>query len=210
MTGRDPERHAAQQHEVRAAYSALARPYIDGLGAIEHVHVEDVQLIDRHLAGPGGPVLDLGCGPGHLSGHLAAGGASVTGIDLVPEFVEHARATYPGASFELGSLTRLRRPGASVGGALAWYSLIHLDPVELGPAMTEIRRVLVPGSAFVVGFFAGARVEAFDHKVSTAYRWPVKEMERRLSAHGFRVVERLERPQHGDRRPHAAMAARAL
>ena len=53
---------------------------------------------------------------------------------------------------------------------------------------------------------AGARVAAFDHKVVTAYRWPVDEFSERLARAGFREVDRLQRPGDGAR-PHAALAA---
>ena len=39
-----------------------------------------------------GPVLDVGCGPGRMSGHLAARGVQVLGLDLVPEAVAATRS----------------------------------------------------------------------------------------------------------------------
>ena len=39
-----------------------------------------------------GPTLDIGCGPGRMSEHLAARGIGVLGIDIVPEAVEQTRA----------------------------------------------------------------------------------------------------------------------
>ena len=38
-------------------------------------------------------VLDLGCGPGQWSAYLHSLGAEVVGVDLVEEFIAHARAT---------------------------------------------------------------------------------------------------------------------
>jgi SAM-dependent methyltransferase len=38
-----------------------------------------------------GPTLDLGCGPGRLSGALAARGVDVLGVDISPEAVRQAR-----------------------------------------------------------------------------------------------------------------------
>ena len=193
---------------VRQAYSLLAGQYVEVCGALQHVHLDDLGLIERHLAQLPGPVLDLGCGPGHLTGFLHSVHADVTGIDPVPEFVDHARAAHPAARFELGSFEDLRRPPGSVAGALAWYSLIHHEPGRLDGVLAIVRRVLAPGGALVVGFFDGAEVEPFDHRVVTAYRWPADEMARRLARAGFTEVERLQRVA-GERRPHAAIAARA-
>lgn len=55
--------------------------------------------------------------------------------------------------------------------------------------------------------FDGSEVAAFDHKVVTAYRWPVDEFSERLAQAGFTEVERLRRPGEGTHRPHAAIAA---
>ncbi|NYD23308.1 methyltransferase domain-containing protein [Kineococcus aurantiacus] len=196
--------------DVQQAYSSLARQYIDLLGSVEAVHRDDLRLIERHLGHLTGPVLDLGCGPGHLTGHLHAAGCEVTGIDLVPEFIAHARRTHPGVPFEVGSLLDVARADASVAGVLAWYSLIHLDPGQLDGALVGVRRLLAPGGVLVVGFFEGAVCEPFEHKVTTAYRWPVEELVGRLAAAGFAEVDRLQRPREGERRPHAVLVVRAV
>ena len=200
---------AVNPHDVQEAYSSLAQRYIDLLGSVEVVHPDDLRLIERHLAHLSGPVLDLGCGPGHLTGHLHGAGCEVTGIDLVPEFVAHARRAHPGVPFEVGSLTDVDRADASVAGVLAWYSLIHVEPGRLDGALLGVRRLLAPGGTLVVGFFEGPVREPFEHRVTTAYGWPVDEMAGRLTSAGFVEVERSRRPQEGERRPHAVLVVRA-
>ncbi|MEU5962275.1 class I SAM-dependent methyltransferase [Micromonospora parva] len=192
---------------VRQAYTAVAELYIELFGTKEHVHPDDLALIERHLGDRQGPVLDLGCGPGHLTGYLRALGVDVTGIDLVPEFIAHAQAAHPDVEFRLGSLARLDVADGSVDGILAWYSLIHLPPQELDGVLTEFRRVLVPAGRLVLGTFCADEVGAFDHKVVTAYRWPLDALSERLTQAGFREVERLPRADDDQHRPHAAMAA---
>jgi SAM-dependent methyltransferase len=196
--------------DVQQAYSSLAQQYIDLLGSVEIVHPDDLLLIERHLGHLEGPVLDAGCGPGHMTGFLGSVGLDVTGIDLVPEFIAHARQTYPEARFELGSLAGEARPDASVAGVLAWYSLIHLHPDQLDGVLTAIRRVVAPGGVLVMGFFKGLVCEPFEHKVTTACRWPMDEVADRLALAGFEEVERSQREQEGERRPHAVIAARAV
>lgn len=109
----------------------------------------------------------------------------------------------------MANLTDVDRRDSSVAGVLAWYSLIHLDPEQLDRALAEVRRILVPGGAFVVGFFDGPVRETFEHKVISAYRWPVNEMAERLASAGFVEVDRQQRQQEGERRPHAVLVARA-
>ncbi len=145
-----------------------------------------------------------------MTGFLSSAGADVTGIDLVPEFVAHARKAHPAARFEVGSMTDIGRPDGSVAGVLTWYSIIHLDPEQAHGVFTEIRRLLAPGGTLVVGFFEGPAIESFEHKVTTAYRWPVDAVAAWLTATGFAEVERLQRGREGERGPHAAIAARAV
>src|SRR5689334_19629955 len=102
--------------EVQAAYSALAALYIERIGTLHVVHRDDRALIAEHLGQLAGRLIDLGCGPGHLTAFLRALGRDVSGVDPVPEFIEHARATHPEIEFEVGSLEALARSGAVVQG----------------------------------------------------------------------------------------------
>jgi SAM-dependent methyltransferase len=187
----------------------MAEQYIELFASCAGVHADDLDLIARHLSILRGAVLDVGCGPGHLTAHLRSLGVDATGIDLVPEFIDHACASYPDGRYELGSMHQLPVPDRSVAGILAWYSLIHLRPDELDGVLAELRRVMVPGGTLVAGFFDGDEVAAFEHRVATAYYWPVDELSARLDRAGFTEVERRLRPgvPEPGRRPHAAIAA---
>ena len=197
--------------EVRRAYASKARLYIDLLDRMD-VEDDDVAFVRKHLVGLEGTVLDLGCGPGQWTAWLHALGADVVGLDMVPEFVAHARWAHPGPEFRLGSLTALDVPSAAAAGALVWFSTIHLPPDEVGLALAEIRRVLQPGGTAVLGFFDSEHgVAEFEHKVTTAWRWPVDELASRLRDIGLAEVERFcwTLPDRPDRR-YAAIAARAV
>jgi ubiquinone/menaquinone biosynthesis C-methylase UbiE len=193
--------------QVRDAYASVADLYIDLFGTSQQVHADDLAFIGRHLSIRPGNVLDLGCGPGHLTGYLRSLGVDATGIDMVPEFIAHAKAAHPTGTYQLGSMTSLDAENQSIAGILTWYSLIHLPPPDLDGVLAEFRRVMTSGGTLVVGFFDGDEVAPFDHKVVTAYRWPVDEFSERLTQAGFTEVERRRRPSDGTHRPHAAIAA---
>jgi SAM-dependent methyltransferase len=195
---------------VETAYRRMADRYIELFAGTTHVHSDDLAFISRHLSIRPGRVLDVGCGPGHLTEHLRLLGIDAIGIDLVPEFIDHARMTYPDGRYEIGSMRQLDVPDCSVAGMLVWYSLIHLPPAELDEVLAELRRPLVAGSTIVVGFFDGTDLAEFDHAVTTAYYWPVEEMSARLDRAGFSEIERGQRSGINEaRRPHAVIAATA-
>jgi 2-polyprenyl-3-methyl-5-hydroxy-6-metoxy-1,4-benzoquinol methylase len=114
--------------QVRQVYASVAKIYIELFGSSQQVHAGDLAFIGRHLAGRPGPVLDLGCGPGHITGYLRSLGVDATGIDMVPGFITHAQAAHPSGRYQLGSMEDLAVADHSIAGILAWYSLIHLPP----------------------------------------------------------------------------------
>ena len=196
---------------VRDAYSSMSEQYIALFGGDWRAHPDDAALVRGHLASLDGTVLDLGCGPGHWSAYLHSLGADVTGVDMVPEFLDYARTHFPGPEFRLGSMTDLRLPDQSVAGILSWYSTIHLPPPELDGVLTEFRRMLAPSGRLVIGFFdSDGEAAAFDHKVYTAYRWPADEFSARLTKAGFTELQRVRQqfPERPDRK-YAAIAATA-
>lgn len=201
------------QAAIRRRYTEIADIYIRMFGAVDRVDPEDLEFLVRHLGRCDGTVLDAGCGPGHLTAYLTGLGLTARGIDLVPEFIDSARSNWPTIEFAVGSVHTLGLPGRSLGGILAWYSLIHCAPVELAAVLTEFHRTMSRGGTLVVGFFEGGfeggRVGPFDHKVITAYRWPADEMSRMLATAGFVEFDRLRRAGSDGIRPHAALAARA-
>jgi SAM-dependent methyltransferase len=104
--------------------------------------ISRLRLDDRPKA------LEVGCGNGFFSGHLARFGCEVTGIDLSPTAVELARKTYPGISFLVHDLAE-PLPFADSTMDVVWCSevLEHLFS-PLG-TVGEIRRVLKPGGVFL-------------------------------------------------------------
>ncbi|WP_232084776.1 class I SAM-dependent methyltransferase [Arthrobacter sp. SO5] len=174
---------------VSDAYSCRAAEYVERFASMGAAHPSDRQLVATWADGIEGAVLDAGCGPGHWTNFLNEAGIPALGVDLVPEFIEHARVAYPGIPFRTGSLDALDVSTGTIGGVLAWYSLIHHEPATIRASLLEFHRVLSPGGALLIGFFDCAVVEKFDHAVVPAYRWPVSHLCGQLVAAGFDVVE---------------------
>lgn len=102
----------------------------------------------------GGPVVDVGCGTGRITGHLRKLELDAFGIDLSPGMIDAARRDHPGVRFDLGSMTDLDLADASVAGLVAWYSLIHIPDGEIGSVLTHCR-VLRPGAPLLLSFHVG-------------------------------------------------------
>lgn len=163
----------ARDERVRSSYGAVAEAYATALtDELDDLPFERWLLGHvADLAGPY-PVVEVGCGPGHVTAHLAALGVEASGIDLAPEMVEVARRLHPEGDYAVGDLRRLMRPTTSDGwgAVLAWYSLIHLAGSELPEAIAALVRPLRPGGVLVLAMHAGAEVRHldawFDHEVA--------------------------------------------
>ena len=109
-------------------------------------------------------MVEVGCGPGHVTAYLADAGADASGLDLSPAMVAEARSRFPDGSYEVGDLRRLMRPtyGAGWSAVLAWYSLIHLAASELPEALAALTRPLLPGGWLVVALHAGSEIRHLD------------------------------------------------
>ncbi|MFC8717705.1 class I SAM-dependent methyltransferase [Kitasatospora sp. NPDC057198] len=165
------------------------------------------------VIGRGLPVGDLGCGPGEATELLAGLGVRAFGLDLSVGMLAQAQLARPGHPFVRGTLTALPLADGSLGAILARYSLIHLPPAQLPSVLAELRRVLAPGGLLLTGFFAADptlgdtdRPVPFDHKVTTAHRWPIDTLAALFREAGFTETARtLRAPLPGERFPQGTL-----
>ncbi|MGH9274284.1 MAG: DUF480 domain-containing protein, partial [Acidimicrobiales bacterium] len=116
---------AARDRRVMAAYTDAATGY-----AAELLDELDRKPFDRWLLerlaelSDGGPVADVGCGPGQVTAHLALAGADVTGFDLAPGMIDEARRRFPELPFAVADLRALPAPRSGGGWSVitAWYA----------------------------------------------------------------------------------------
>lgn len=198
---------------VAAAYDARAAEYTALAGDLAQMDPRDIATIRTWRDGTAGSLLDAGCGPGQWAALLAEGGGEVYGIDLSAAFVAVARSRHPGIRFDQGSFHELSFDDSSLGGILAWYSLIHTPPTDVPLVLAEFARVLRPAGSILLGFFDGEPREPFAHAVTTAYLWSSDALGALLTDAGFHVEcsESRERvPGEISARPHGALVARRV
>ncbi len=191
---------------VSEAYTAKSREYIEAVGRIEHVAAPDLELVEAWARSLEGPVLDVGCGPGQWTHHLAGLGVDIQGLDPAKAFIDSARITYPNECFRIGQAEALGVEDSSLGGILAWYSLIHSLPAELDAALAEFARCVWPGGGLALGFFTNSTPGLFEHAVAPAYYWPVELLSAKVEAAGF-ILTHTETRSDRPARSHGAILA---
>jgi ubiquinone/menaquinone biosynthesis C-methylase UbiE len=140
------------------AYDAMSRRL---LGSLFRPIAADVAAV----APDGARVLEVGCGPGHLSIQLTRQHSlDVSGLDLDPAMIERARANADRAgegderrpSFLVGDVASLPFPDGSFDLVVSTMSMHHwADPTA---GLAEINRVLRPGArALIWDFRPGVR-----------------------------------------------------
>ena len=91
--------------------------------------------------------LDIGCGEGTNTRHVARLGAKMHAIDIAPTFIAHAQAAETadplGIDFRVGDAAALEFPDRSFDFATAFMSL--MDMPDHDRALAETHRVLKPG-----------------------------------------------------------------
>jgi len=197
---------------TRTAYDSMAALYAElfanGLEDFPLDRAMIAAFAELVRADGGGPVTDVGCGPGHVTALLHSLGLEASGVDLSPEMIAIARTARPDLRFEVGSMTALDLPDGRLGGVMARYSIIHTPPEQLPRICTEFHRVLAPGGHLLLAFQAhddpSELAESFDHKVTLAYRWSPDQVADLLTTTGFTEKARLLRAPLKDERqfPH--------
>jgi 2-polyprenyl-3-methyl-5-hydroxy-6-metoxy-1,4-benzoquinol methylase len=96
-------------------------------------------------------VLDVACGVGYGSRHLADVAASVTGVDLDPDAVAYARRRYSDVGnirFLQGDALNLPFSDRSFEVICSFETIEHVPDAQR--FLKEVKRLLVPGGIFIV------------------------------------------------------------
>lgn len=106
---------------------------------------------DRHhrdqflplIGAPGRHTLDVGCGEGRLTRHLAALGHRVVGVDVSPTLIAAARERAPEMELHVANAAALPFAHAAFDRVVSFMCLHDVD--DLDGAVREIARVLESG-----------------------------------------------------------------
>lgn len=124
----------------------------------------------KALGGPEGikgkRLLDLGCGAGETSVFFAMQGAIVTAADVSNEMLQMAQALAQRHGVEMKTVKLMAEAMPFDAGAFdCVYGNGVLHHVELGPALSEISRVLAPGgrASFIEPLSHNPAIKVYRH-----------------------------------------------
>jgi len=114
---------------------------------VEHWH--RYHFAARWVAGT--RVLDVACGEGYGSALLARHAASVTGVDISPQAIDHAKAEYASLAnveYLCASCTALPVESGSIDVAVSFETIEHIE--AQAQFLDELARVLKPGGVLLL------------------------------------------------------------
>ena len=188
------------ERDVASGYSRWAATY-DNPGNPLIAHEEPI--VHEILATWPAPirVLDAACGTGRHTGHLAALGHDVTGLDASPSMLARAAAKHPGVPLVEGRVDDLPFPPGDFDAAVCSLLFDHL--LEIDPAIGELTRVVRPGGRVLisnihptmalVGAHANFRDTDGNPHFMRSNHHPVSAYVRSFRDHGLGIV-RCEEP----------------
>ena len=98
-------------------------------------------------------LLDVGCGNGYFAREMALRGARVTGLDISPRMIEHARrhesAAPLGIAYEIGDASVLAGRFAAESFDMATSCVALQDMPDVDRVLRSVHAVLRPGARFV-------------------------------------------------------------
>jgi len=119
----------------------------------------EARLVDA-MAPRAARILDAGCGPGRVGGHLHRLGHEVVGVDLDPALIAAAEQDHPGPTWLLADLAELDLPARGITEGFdvivcAGNVMTFLAPGTHRSVLAGFRAHLRGGGRAVVGFGAG-------------------------------------------------------
>lgn len=129
----------------RSAWEAKAHRYNSTWGTVSNQAIEPV--LDAAQLTTGMTLLDLGCGPGHLTAAAARRGAAAIGCDLSAEMISIAGKNYPGLDFRQGDADSLEFADAAFDRVIMNFLLLHVP--DQNRVILEAKRLLKPGGRLI-------------------------------------------------------------
>ena len=139
--------------QLRSSYDRAAGAYEARFADELEGKRRDRELLDLFAASVTDPVVEVGCGPGHIGAYVRERGRLVIGLDLSLGMTRRASRRLD--SVMVADMRSLPLMSRTVSGLLAFYSVIHVRRTELDTVLLEFARVLQPGGRLLFSAHEG-------------------------------------------------------
>ena len=173
-----------------AAYDGSPDKYASATN--DMVNLQEIDSLVGYMPEGNLKVLDVGCAFGRDCRVFADRGLEVTGIDMSLELLNSARELHPNIELLQMDFRNLEFNYDSFAAVWCNAVLLHLNDADITIALSELRRILMPGGAIAVSFKLGEGeqtfVEDFSAEQARYYNFKTEEMLKILmSNNGFTV-----------------------
>ena len=97
-----------------------------------------------------GKVIELGCGPGHLTKKISDRNLDVVGVDISSEKIRQARESYPQIRFIDSDICDLTMPLGSFNTVILAEVLEHVSEETGAEILNKARQLMKPGGRIIV------------------------------------------------------------
>jgi predicted TPR repeat methyltransferase len=201
ISGENPDRPV--DGYVRQLFDASAATFDQELvSKLGYVIPREMVDAVKAVAGVGGPwdVLDLGCGTGLVGVEIASCSRRLTGVDLAPNMVEHARSRNIYSELHCEDLMTTLSQDVRYDVVTAADVFIYVG--KLDDVVPAIRRALRPGGLFAFSAEAAETTAGYRLGVMGRYAHDTGYLRRLAAENGFEVeLLRETRIRFEHRRP---------
>jgi len=190
---------------VRECYDSIAPAYAERYSEEMKRKPMDVETVERfvELLPASARVIDLGCGPGEITGYLHNRGIEACGIDLSAQMINEARKLYPGVEFKTGDMLELDIDGASIGGVIAFYSIVNFSFDQARQALAEMARILKPDGILLFTYHLGDKTIRVDDFLNSPVAidftlFQTSDIKEILAESGLELLDAIERDPYPD------------
>ncbi len=190
-----PRTSKTEPDPTRQVYETRAVEWRD---CRQRTRTAEVDHLVQRVAGSEAPIADLGCGPGWYAAQIAAAGMATVGIDNARAMLDLAATAAPTAQLVQADLRHLPFQTASLGGALASNSYVHLQRSAIPLALHDLHRCLRAGAPVYLHLFPGDQeYQMFPHDDFPGRHfsaWPLPLLDAVLVGAGFTIDSLAEHP----------------
>ncbi|MEN8907283.1 MAG: methyltransferase domain-containing protein [Clostridiales bacterium] len=199
-----------EEENITKAYNFSSNKYADYFKDELDEKTLDKELLNRFSKDINyGKVLDIGCGPGHISNYLFKIGCNVQGVDISKGMINVANKLFKGIKFNIGDMFAIDERDNYFDGVCSFYSIVNFSYENLDKVIKEYKRILKNNGLLFIAFHVGNEKLTADNFLDSNisldfYMHDLDKIVDLLKNNNFEISEAIIRypykSEHGTRR----------